>query len=547
MMTTNKIDSGRAHNGARKGGVLVSVVVVMLIMGVLGVSLVSFNRTSTHSYLSANSGSRAYYLAESGLRYAQKVYCDEGWLHGRKRTLSLQAGDQVDVIRLGDTFWATAVVDIGTAKEGRARVPMALSACGTNPPENPRPVLIDEFAVFGDVGIALGKNTLIEGDVAITNDDVAIRGDVDGSVLARNVVLTGQGSVTGIEVSGGIYSSGTVDIISGTVSGDIQSANGISVRSTRSIVKGWLFSNGAIDLGGGSTVLGHVHSCGADVTIGGNNTVIGTAGTPIEIRTTGNVYISGSARVTGIVYAGGDIEISGSARIIGDAYAGGTISKESNMITGTALQNSPTYLEQPICPYLANLEGLVLPDASEFTAGGDDVNIPGGSSDSPSKRYLTPGTYGHVDSPNNPQGYTSLFLNAGTTGHGIYYLDSATFGSKTALHLNLSGTYDIRVFVVGDVDIGSSLETFVSTDGTNYLPISDVAVDPELAARVYWEPHGDFDLQSGAKWFGSVYTPFGNLSIGNSGQLFGSYYSGDGHDIIASTIVHVPPNYFSEQ
>ena len=538
-MTTNLSIPNHPVKRKQKGGTLVSVIAVMLIAGVLGVSVISFTQTSEHSYLSANAGSRAYYLAESGLRYAQQIYCTEteGWLHGRQRTLSLQGGEQIEVVRIGGTFWATALVDAGTAKEARARVPMPLSLCGEDPDADPA----DEFAVFGEVGISLGTNTVIQGDVAITDDDIDIRGNVKGSVLANDVALTGQGTVTG-----DIYAAGQVDVTRGTVEGDIHAAGGISVTSAESIVKGWLFSNGTIDIGGGAVVLGHIHACGADVYIGGNGTIIGTEANPIEIRTTGSVYLSGTAVVTGVVYAGAVIQMTGSSRIIGDAYAGGAISKgNNNSITGTALQFSPSYLEVPVCPYLVNLEDLKLPDATVFTAGGAAIKVKAGTSTVPTHYVLPPGTYGSLTSPNNPQGNTRLYLNAGSSDHGNYYFNSVSFGSNTALYLNLLGTHDIRIFVVGNVAIQSNLTVFVSTDGTTYLPMTDAAVDPQVAARVYWESHGKFTLGSGSKFFGSFYTPNGNLSVGNSSYLIGSYYSGGGHNIVSSTVFHVAPNYFA--
>lgn len=52
------------------GTVLVYVVVLILIFGVLGVSLVSMFTTATTSSALPNSAKRARYMAESGVRYA---------------------------------------------------------------------------------------------------------------------------------------------------------------------------------------------------------------------------------------------------------------------------------------------------------------------------------------------------------------------------------------------------------------------------------------------------------------------------------------------
>ena len=230
---------------------------------------------------------------------------------------------------------------------------MPLSLCGVDPNAPPS----DEFAIFGDVGIALGNNTIIQGDVAITDDDVEIKGDVDGDVLANDIEMTSSDST----VTGDIYSSGLVNVKTGSVTGDIHSANGIIIGSARStVVEGWLFSNGSIEVGGGGQVGGHIHSCGGDVSLSGS-AVVGTAANPIEIRATGDITISGSAVVYGVVYAGGSIVVGGT--INGDAYAGGTITNPGS-VTGEALENSPGYVEAAICPDLSKLDDLVLPDAT---------------------------------------------------------------------------------------------------------------------------------------------------------------------------------------
>lgn len=112
----------------KKGATLISVIIVMLMIAVMGISVISLTNSSQRSSLSANAGTRAYYLAESGLRYAQQVFENDGWVEGQERTLLLQGGDEIKIIRIENRFWATAMVDLGTAKEARVRVPMPVGA-----------------------------------------------------------------------------------------------------------------------------------------------------------------------------------------------------------------------------------------------------------------------------------------------------------------------------------------------------------------------------------------------------------------------------------
>ncbi|MHC4458234.1 MAG: PulJ/GspJ family protein, partial [Planctomycetota bacterium] len=60
------------------GNVLVGLVVTMLIFAVLAAGMVSLTSTSTSNQVTANSTARAYYLAESGFRYAASEYLNTG-------------------------------------------------------------------------------------------------------------------------------------------------------------------------------------------------------------------------------------------------------------------------------------------------------------------------------------------------------------------------------------------------------------------------------------------------------------------------------------
>jgi len=57
-----------------KGNVLIGLIVTMMIFAALGAGMVAMTGTSTSSQVTANTTSKAYYLAESGFRYAASVY-----------------------------------------------------------------------------------------------------------------------------------------------------------------------------------------------------------------------------------------------------------------------------------------------------------------------------------------------------------------------------------------------------------------------------------------------------------------------------------------
>ena len=58
----------------QKGSVLVGLIIAIIIFAALGAAMLSLTSTSAVNQVWANSSSRAYYLAESGFRYAKTEY-----------------------------------------------------------------------------------------------------------------------------------------------------------------------------------------------------------------------------------------------------------------------------------------------------------------------------------------------------------------------------------------------------------------------------------------------------------------------------------------
>ena len=65
--------SGKAVRNER-GNVLVALVVILLLFAALGTGMVSLIGTSSTSQVTGNTAVRAYYIAESGFRYAASRY-----------------------------------------------------------------------------------------------------------------------------------------------------------------------------------------------------------------------------------------------------------------------------------------------------------------------------------------------------------------------------------------------------------------------------------------------------------------------------------------
>ncbi len=60
--------------GQNRGNVLIGLIVTMMIFAALGAGMVAMTGTSTSSQVTANTTSKAYYIAESGFRYAASQY-----------------------------------------------------------------------------------------------------------------------------------------------------------------------------------------------------------------------------------------------------------------------------------------------------------------------------------------------------------------------------------------------------------------------------------------------------------------------------------------
>ena len=530
MKTENKFIQINESHRFRKGGALVGVIGSITVLGALGLSMVSLTNATDRSHLTANAGSRAYYLAESGLDYAEAVYRSEGWLHGRERSLTLMSGESVDVIRLFDNFLANSTADPATVRQARTEVPAAVDLTSDAPFQTPRAA--GDFVIFGEDDYTTHSSTDIFGSVGLTEGHLRLNGDVDGDILASRVTFDAIATV-----DGSIFSGSTVDIRNGSVTGDIHGVGPITMQANTTLVGGWIFSETSVHIIQGAGAAGNIHAANGDVTVTGGAS-IGSSSQPVEVRASGNVILQGSGTIHGDVYAGGSVTLTGGTRIFGDIYAGGSVSHSNGtIISGTVLPNSPDAVRPPIPPHLAVLDGLALPEPAQFSSGGSNHQTRQGTSST-----LSPGSHGHLQA-SGYNGGAELTLNGSSTGHALYFFDSVTLGQAITLKLDLSGSNDIRIFVNGNIRGNGDLRIQVSTDGVNYNDISSSRVDPQLASRVYWEATGDFHLAFSSRWFGTVYTPNGRITTAFGPTMIGEFLAKEGHFLPGGNIQYVGANY----
>jgi hypothetical protein len=257
---------------------------------------------------------------------------------------------------------------------------------------------------------------------------------------------------------------------------------------------GLLGSNGDVTLNSFATVSG-VAGGGSLSVSGGFDTING----PVSFNH--DVSLGTFGVINGNVAAGGNVTVNGT--INGNVAYGGTLNQGPfGTINGTTTQ------VPGIMPY----SPTKVPAADKFTAGGADVNVPTFAS-----QTLAPGSYGALTLGTSPFGDSTLTLTAGN-----YYFNSITSeGDFNNLNLDLASGA-IHIFVTGDINLGGAFTTEV-----NGAPAS--GADSSLAREVLLETHGNVNgsgFFTTTTFFGTIFTPNGNISTGFDSHFIGSLVAG---------------------
>ena len=306
-----------------------------------------------------------------------------------------------------------------------------------------------------------------------------------GQLIAQNlkvtdfvIYTTDAPSLSGTNTNVTISSSTTIN-------GGFIGSSRLVTSTGNSNIKAGIFSDGIIQLSNGNTVAGKIaannilNQSGNALTVGSNASLQGD----IDVR--GNILVSGG-KVLGTV-----------THPDGTTYSGPKPKKE---VKGT-----------PNIPVLPQL-----PVITTFPAATND-NVT-------TTRTLDP-----------DKSYGSMMLNGGKTvtlaGPGVYTFKSIKNVSGNNLVFDFQGKQgNIIIYVHGDVDI-SKLSSTVKGGGS--------------AARIYCETHGTgstnidntvaWNVDNGSsgsgtsRWFGTVYAPYGGVSIGSgagSAEFSGAIFSG---------------------
>lgn len=481
---------------SRRGSLLVFVLGVLLAAGVLLAGVLSLSRSAVETQLMVTSGNHAHLIAESGLRIAQALYCDdpESWDDQPIRQIQLQDGDLITVeLQTAPVrrFVVLATAYAGTSMESRAQVfGQVPDDCEDDPDDDEYGP--DEYVIASWSAFDLPSGT-----------------DIDGSVYGESVTLNSSNSI----VTRNIVSETFVTLSSGsTVGGSICARNGdLRLRASNTVVEGDVSVFGNVILESGTEIRGTVYATGS-VTLQSSNARIGG-----DVHAGGTV-LSSRGTIGGSVYAGWNLQLNNQSSIGGDAHAANNVIRGSGgapTITGSAYAGGNTNDFQPANvgvgspPLLPPQTPAGCPPVppkpvfQSFLAGADDYTIPQSSTS-----RMPAGTYRNLDIG----GGATLILEAGdcaTIGQpGCYVL--ASFGPARwgqTLRLDFSTGDEISVFVTGDIAFSGPVE--VSFDGSSWTRIDnlDQAVALEVAKRSYWETYGGFSIgtnNSRRQWLGTV-------------------------------------------
>lgn len=181
-----------------KGAVMIMIIISMVLASIVGVAMVDLTTTATFGQLSATHQDRAYYMAESGGRYAVPLVVDDivsgvttniDLLHNITYTLdngSITDGQfliEVDADTDPDYVFvhSTGIVSAGISLSARSKITFRLTKTTNSP---------FRYGSFGGSEIHLDDNAQITGDAGVnagsnkikTHDSSVITGDQDANV-----------------------------------------------------------------------------------------------------------------------------------------------------------------------------------------------------------------------------------------------------------------------------------------------------------------------------------------------------------------------------
>jgi len=496
---TTQPSPGRAFPAAQHGSALLYVIASIALLGVVGGGVAYFSSSSGTSQLANTRAEQAYYAALAGQEYvAQKrtTYENDTTIPEENRLIAfltdLASNSGQYTLAEGKTF--TLVTVAQSANVYDVTITGRFLGEGGTASENYVIALTNQPFTPASSSGGEGDNTAL--NTARKTPTVSNGATIDGSVYGDTVTLSNESAVTDdvisttwvivgnkASVGGDVCAGGDVTLNNqSSVGGDINAAGNVYIGANNAVVQGSVYAGGNVTIQNGAKVMGDVHA-GGYVSIGSNDgSVYGS------VYAAGYVSLGNAARVYANVHSGSNITVLWGGTIDGNAVAAGSVSVNEwgGKVSGSVVQNasSPPRIK-PTGPSVCDV--VEAPPLQSYTAGTTDI-----AAGYNTVKDIVPGSYGKLTAA----GKNTITLHAGT-----YTFSSMNVSWDCNWRLDVSGG-DIIIFVVGDVSFGGEVSVLVSSDGVNYN--SMWSVDPNLAARVYLETHGNFTAGQSGRWFGTI-------------------------------------------
>lgn len=532
---TSKILYFRKNNGS----ILIGALIALVILSIFGIALLNFSETGIRNTVVEREYNAVYYIAESGINYAEVIIENTG----------------IEVASYATTheeFYLNFRTTLENVLNGE--------------------ILTDFAPHFGsapEAKLSVKNYELINTGEGTNFSQMLIRCEIEseGTIGERKRTLS-----TAFEISHKTFFAGgsihpafdyaffltgeeTLDFPSGTsIEGDIY-GNNVKLSSANSSIVGDIISLMNVDLSSGTKVFGDIYALGLSEDSG--NVTLQSSLTSVtgNVNAKRNVTVKHGCTVGGNVFCDRDISLqsaqNSSQGILGNAYAGRNIymqDKGSTNIGGVSYAGGKTNDHTPnnnranipplIKPQYPSFVPIPAPPLTKFKAGSKDITLEPNWKN-PNPQVIPPGSYGKLEIT---YGNTVRFTA------GDYYFEEIN-GGESAIKIQLDfSNGPINIYVKEDVKFGSTLNFEVSENGNVFTNVRNLYNNNpqkaiEFAGMFYMEIHDELEIGPAlSTWFGTTLVKE-EFEIGSDALLIGSFVinGGEFKGYANLKVVYAPP------
>jgi len=458
MKLTNRADN--------RGFGIVGIIIAFVFLSTISTAVIYTLNTSSYNSINELNNNRAYYLAESGIRYVKYK--------------KLSAGTYTYALTEGEIY-VTINASTGTSSKGTVAKGTQLQAIR---------ILNDSYKGTIETPEWSRKfpYILYSPNKAIS---VSQNSNVTGTIYGYGVKIDQNSTINGDIISKG--SSQEVKINQkAIINGNICSEYNLTIDQN-AVINGSTFSKGSTTLNQKSSVRGSLNSGSVSTS---QDSII--ALTAISIDQNANVNHT---------YTYTDNENQEQTKTIYDNIYYGTNQniKSSANVDPNKVFKTTTSQQNISC------DSMTKPTHIEAT------NI------------LT-STIDATSDPLPPDGYKNLNKTQNGSLHlssGNYFFESINFDQNNSLYLDLSSGA-INIYVKGDVKISQNFKVYAkSKDDTDYKQINASDFNKKLSLNVYLETLGNFTMDQNSQWLGIIFATK-DIKISQGSYIIGTYLTTEG-------------------